>query len=300
MGWRSKAKAAIIICRWGSWPAWFPLVLRSIEPNRDFSFLLISDVRPDVPLPRNVHYHAVSLADLVERFRKAIPSFTLAPADLEPHALLHLRGGITMSAAKINDLKPMLGLALSDILAPYKWWGWVQEDVVLGNLSACVPSSLLSESDVISPRREKAIGTFMLFRNNESVNNAWRKSRDHARVVSDPDYMIFDEGWGKSHDALPIVLGREAHAGALRIANNFSLKQLEPRSPGAVRLRAFADDSNDIDINKTPLLLCWDRGSLYLNLRNGPERHSASTDYVSMPCLGAANPARRAYEEVHV
>ena len=90
------------------------------------------------------------------------------------------KGRRLASTAKINDLKPMLGQALADILAPYEWWGarhvpahahrtrsaalapstcgacrprgagWMQEDVILGDLFKCI-GPLLPDADVISP-----------------------------------------------------------------------------------------------------------------------------------------------------
>jgi len=98
-----------------------------------------------------------------------------------------------MSTSKVSDLKPMLGEIFARILAPYDFWGFIQEDVLLGRLNSCI-SPLLESFDVLSPfgGQLNASGVFMLFRNVDRINRLWRQSRDASRVLSDPAYLV----WG--------------------------------------------------------------------------------------------------------
>jgi len=159
------------------------------------TFHLLTDQRPPYRLPANVIHHNVPVAALMDRMRKAIgPGFRLRAPRGDPMTATadrHNPDGSTMSGSKMNDLKPMLGVAFADILRPYGWWGWVQEDVLVGDLRRCLPPNLLADSDVICPFSSKpSSGVMMLFRNNEYVNNLWSRSRDKNRVISNATYMV--------------------------------------------------------------------------------------------------------------
>jgi hypothetical protein len=73
-------------------------------------------------------------------------------------------GGVTasgVSSAKTNDLKPLLGEALAPLLAPYDWWGYLQEDLLVGDLANRFFSpSVLASADVISPYPVHASATW--------------------------------------------------------------------------------------------------------------------------------------------
>ena len=99
-----------------------------------------------------------------------------------------------MSSAKVNDLKPMLGEAFEqDLLRGYDFWGWLQEDVLVGNLRTMLTSAFLASADVICPFDAplNSSGTFMLFRNTRRVNRVWRLSRDAQRVLASRSYQTF-------------------------------------------------------------------------------------------------------------
>ena len=118
---------------------------------------------------------------------------------------------LKIPAAKVNDFKPMWGEAFSDWLAGYDWWGYLQEDVLLGRLAGhCLTAELLERFDIISPfwYPMNASGVFMLLRNTPRLTALWRRSSDADRVLSDPRYLVFDEWWGNSKDNFAAVIGR--------------------------------------------------------------------------------------------
>jgi len=184
-----------------------------------------------------------------------------------------------MSTSKVSDLKPMLGEIFARILAPYDFWGFIQEDVLLGRLNSCI-SPLLESFDVLSPfgGQLNASGVFMLFRNVDRINRLWRQSRDASRVLSDPAYLVWDEWWGELSDNFPALVGREAEAGRLRL----HLGDERIIRPGEAALRWFGDDLHIV--GRRPLLLCW--------LKNGAVVFNRGVDYEGMPCLGSAHAHR--------
>ena len=58
------------------------------------------------------------------------------------------------------------------------------------------------------------------------------------RVLSDPHYLVWDEWWGALRDSFPVLVGREAEAGRLRL----HLGDVRMKRIGQVDLRWFADD----------------------------------------------------------
>lgn len=176
---------ALVVARWGGWPAWTPLFLRTLGANPTVDFMLLSDATPaPLPLPANVRLYRVTLAQLLARLRRTVGVRlgTLTPGAAEG------KFGSGVSSAKTNDFKPMFGEAFADLLAPYDWWGHLQEDLLLGDLRAFATRALLSSRDVLCPYVAplNASGVLMLYRNAPHVNRVWRSSADAARVLSDP------------------------------------------------------------------------------------------------------------------
>ena len=207
---------ALLVCRWGGWPGWTPLLLRGFTLNPTIDFLLLADAppAPEALLPRNVRNVPLTLDALLARLRSTVGC-----------TLKTLRASGTFasgpSAAKTNDLKPMFGVAFADLLQPYDWWGYLQEDLLVGDLRAFATDALLARTDVICPYLPplNASGVLMLFRNAPHVTNLWRKSAAARRVLSEPRYLVFDEWWGAlaRDDNFARVLGREASAGRIRL-----------------------------------------------------------------------------------
>jgi hypothetical protein len=248
------ASLAFLVCRWGGWPGWTPLLLRGFALNPTVTFLLLSDASPAALLPPNVQFVHVTLEALLSRLRSTVGC-----------TLKSLRASGTFasgpSSAKTNDLKPFLGIVFSDLLRPYAWWGYLQEDLLVGDLRAFANEALLARADVICPYLAplNASGVMMLFRNTDGVNNVWRKSSAVRRVLSDPKYLVFDEWWGAlaNDDNFARVLGREASAGRLRL------------HMASARFKWMADDklyprTKGATVTTNPnFVACWARGKLW-------------------------------------
>mmetsp|Transcript_15352 Transcript_15352/g.29949 ORF Transcript_15352/g.29949 Transcript_15352/m.29949 type:complete len:468 (-) Transcript_15352:444-1847(-) len=280
----------LLILRWGGWPPWYPLVLKTMSTNHNIDFHLLSDTPPaQTPLPRNVYFHNVSVNNLLRRFTLIAQSKLTS---LRIGGLLGTNSN-TMSASKISDLKPMLGEVYQDLLQPYLYWGYLQEDVLLGNLQTCLQPLMDSRQtgrsgyDVISPYGLPGLsssGVFMLFRNDRFVNRLWRRSADAQRVLSDPNYLVWDEWWGTLKDPFPSVIARESKMGRLR---TILADETPRRAPGRYDVHFWGDDLNVV-ANRS-LVACWRDGAVYIN---------TARDYHHMPCVGTAPPSLGAAYEV--
>ena len=136
----------ILVGRWGGWPAWTPVFLRTLAANPTISFLLLSEEPPPNvgAMPANVEHHAWTLEALLRRLQRTVG---VRLRSLGASGVL--ANGV--SAAKVNDFKPMWGEAFESELRRFEWWGYMQEDVVLGDLRSLLTPALLGRADVICP-----------------------------------------------------------------------------------------------------------------------------------------------------
>ena len=108
----------LLVARWGGWPPWLPLLMRSYAANADVSFTLLGDLKPlahfstsspssSAPaavLPPNVRFVQLSTRALIERLVRTV-GFRATSLALNNH-----------STSKISDLKPMFGEVFADDL----------------------------------------------------------------------------------------------------------------------------------------------------------------------------------------
>ena len=269
------SRIGIVIARWQGWPGWTPLLIRTLAFNELIHFHLLSDVEPPVaPLPQNVLFHRWTLRHLLLRMQRTVG------LQLESISASGRQAGNDMSSAKINDLKPMLGEAFADLLRPYDWWGYLQEDLLVGDLTQCLSPALLRTYDVINSFGPpyNSSGVFMLFRNVPRVNRIWRLSSDASEVLRTSEYLIFDEWWGPLADDFSTVLGREHDKGTIRL-----WRPSDPPEPQTPHSHSHHESPNmfgdDLHIQTKPMLACWHRGELVHNGGSG-------VDYDQMPCMG--------------
>ena len=93
-----------------------------------------------------------------------------------------------------SDIRPMLADAFPGTVGGYEWWGWVETDVVLGDLDRLLPP-LLDRHDAISMFPDAVSGPLMLFRNDSACNGLYRRG-DWQWVLAEPSYCNYEETQG--------------------------------------------------------------------------------------------------------
>jgi len=96
-------------------------------------------------------------------------------------------------AYKLCDFKPAYGLIFSDILEKYDFWAQSDIDVIYGNIRSFMDYDMLHYYDFVSVRHDFATGVFALYRNNDLMNNLFKKSADYIKVFSNDEHFCFDE-----------------------------------------------------------------------------------------------------------
>lgn len=169
-------KIVLITCYFGKFPWYFNLFLKSCRCNPSVDFLIFSDADPGCTLPDNVTLVPFGIGDFNQ----------LATRKLELD--IHIR-----SAYKLCDFKPAYGAIFSEYIQGYDFWGITDIDIIFGRIREFMTTDLLNAYEVISVRDDYPTGSFMLFKNTNSVNRLYARSRDYRKVFTSDRHYCFDE-----------------------------------------------------------------------------------------------------------
>jgi hypothetical protein len=166
-----------VSCYFGSWPEYINLFLESCRCNPTVDFILFSDCGPLPESLPNVQVVEMKLDHIRERAREKIG--IREPAIRRPY--------------KLCDFRPAFGLMFREYISEYDFWGHTDIDLIYGDIRGSVKEDVLKRKDIISGKKYYLTGWFWLFRNNEEVNNLFRRSGDYEKVMSSEKNFVFDE-----------------------------------------------------------------------------------------------------------
>lgn len=95
-------------------------------------------------------------------------------------------------AYKLCDLKPAFGIIFADYLQDYDFWGYCDVDMIIGNLSNFLTEENLKNYDLVSASRGNP-GYMTIYKNNNDINNLFKKSPDYLKVFNSTESWRFDE-----------------------------------------------------------------------------------------------------------
>lgn len=160
----------------GEFPWYFDFFLKSCRFNPTVNFLIFTNNSTSVNCPENVKIIPFSL----DSFNKlASDKLNLTIKIERPY--------------KLCDLKPAYGVIFSEYIDNYDYWGITDIDIVFGRIREFITEELLAEYEVVSVRNDYPTGSFMLFKNEEKINNLFRCSRDYIIVFTSQKHYCFDE-----------------------------------------------------------------------------------------------------------
>lgn len=159
-----RNKAIIITSRFGSVSDFFGLWLKSASLNKEFDFLVLTDLDFDYKSDNIKFFKFKSFADFIHLVNNK----------------LGFKTGIT-TPFKTADLRPAYSYLFDDILkqnyqschndnGKYDFWGYADTDMILGKLSHFINDKILDNCDVF-----QSWGHFTLIRNDERFNSLFRK-----------------------------------------------------------------------------------------------------------------------------
>ncbi|QCX37204.1 hypothetical protein FF125_01640 [Aureibaculum algae] len=166
----------LINCYFGKFPWYFNLFLKSCSYNASVDFIIFSDDITEYNLPKNVE----------------IVPFTLR--NFNALATEKLKFEVNVEKAyKLCDFKPAYGIIFSEFVNEYEFWGMTDIDIIFGRIREFITEELLNNYEVISVRNDYPTGSFMLFKNNNEINNLFKKSKDYKKVLTSDIHYCFDE-----------------------------------------------------------------------------------------------------------
>jgi len=161
----------------GNYPWYFPYFLRSCRYNPTVDFLIFTGNQDTlIHLPPNVKIIPYS----IEQFK--------ADASKKLGFKIAIERGY-----KLCDFKPAYGYIFQDYIKDYDFWGYCDVDVIFGNIRSFMTDDVLNEYDIISARHDYLTGCFSLYRNNPTMRELFKQSKDYRKVFTEPRNFFFDE-----------------------------------------------------------------------------------------------------------
>lgn len=169
-------RIAVLALWFGKLPEYFPLWMRSLEVNKEYDFILLTDDTVEYSTPENLRVIRTTLPEIKNRIVEMLkikPNFD--------------------KAYKMCDFRPAYGELFQDYLNGYEFWGYCDIDLMFGRLADFVTPEILSRYKKVFNR-----GHFTLYKNEPSVNNLYRLSEtiDAIKILESPHCFIFDEWHG--------------------------------------------------------------------------------------------------------
>jgi hypothetical protein len=148
--------------------------------------VIVGDHHPSYELPPNVHHVLITWNELVDRVYQRIFNGE-EPGDLRKAGFY-----------KVVDMKPLFAHIFPEIVEDYDWWGHMDNDLILGNVTHFLTQDLLEQSDIICPIKDhKTWGPFMLYRNSKQINELFRLAElPLEQIIARKTPWFFDE-WGQ-------------------------------------------------------------------------------------------------------
>lgn len=169
-------KIVIVIPYFGQLPFWMPYFLLSCEFNPSVNWVIISDQKYKLAVPKNVKFIHQSYISYCE-FVSAKLNIDFYPS----------------SPYKLCDIKPALGYIHSELIQNYDFWGFGDLDLIYGDLRAYFNEERLSQKSLFSTMATRVSGHLCLIRNDSKLNTAFMKIKDWKLIFEDNRHYAFDE-----------------------------------------------------------------------------------------------------------
>ena len=243
---KSEKLVCFIIPYFGTLPDYFPVFLRSCEINRNFEWLLLTDDHTDYNYPENVNVIYTTFAELRERAEACFPFEISLP-----------------SPKKLCDFKPTYGFLFQEELKPYKYWGYCDIDLVLGDLNA-----FLDEAELGKYKKHFYLGHMSIYENTPEMRTLFMqghpRKEDGAQlfgymdVLGNPSNMVFDE-WSDTVETVNQV----AEAKGVSINPSFPMFDIRPWRSRFFSIVFDPGIHDGIHNSRDNYVVAWENGKLY-------------------------------------
>ncbi len=171
-------KICLIHIYLGKLPVWFSSFAKTCNANQDINFLFLTDDLSHNYTSTNIKNVKFSKKDFNQLAKEKL---CIEPSLLHPY--------------KLCDFKPAFGKLFEDYLTTYDFWGYCDNDMLLGDISRYLPVDMLENIDVLSTESDFMAGPFSIFRNSAAVNNLYMKISNFRYYLEFPEYQALDENF---------------------------------------------------------------------------------------------------------
>lgn len=200
----------------GPWRPWIELTLHSFARNPAFQLHIVAPEPPSTSLPANVSFHRFDAAELSRRIGR----------------LLGVEYQLKR-AYKLCDFRPAFADLFADILAPYPFWGWCDEDIIWGNLERFFTPKLLNSYDIVASTRCSISGQFIVIRRGERTHSLYRSiPRWREMLLEQQTSFAMDE---RPLNTAALEQEKKGHLRVLR-------RQFQTHDVNSVEWNAWADE----------------------------------------------------------
>jgi hypothetical protein len=168
---------AVLTCWYGPYPWYLPYFIHSCTYNPTIDFIIITDNKQLIPnKPQNIKIVSKTIEEIKLTACKKL--------------------GFTVNIDypyKLCDFKPAYGFLFSELIKGYDFWGQSDLDIIYGDIRSFITDEMLNTYDFISLRHDYTTGCFALYKNNETMNSFFMRSKDYKTVFGNPQHYCFDE-----------------------------------------------------------------------------------------------------------
>eukprot|EP00928_Gymnodinium_smaydae_P079526 TRINITY_DN63428_c0_g1_i1.p1 TRINITY_DN63428_c0_g1~~TRINITY_DN63428_c0_g1_i1.p1 ORF type:complete len:348 (+),score=36.03 TRINITY_DN63428_c0_g1_i1:81-1124(+) len=184
------ASIGILIMLFGEWPPWFPWYLETATRNRHIDFHIVHDSDASnvverlvlAGMPSNVWFHYEAFESL--RARAIDAGLVDVPSELYKASC---------------NLRPYYGSLYQHILAPYRFWGWGDHDVIYGRLDRFYNIETLEKFDAVGTGCcNRTNGPLSFFRMTEDIINMAKTKRYRINISKRNSDERFQYAFDKS------------------------------------------------------------------------------------------------------
>lgn len=144
---------------YGNLPNYFNIWLNTAKNNSTIEFCIITDcIKDPSTLPKNIKLLYLSF----EEFKEQIQNKFYFPVSIKNYG-------------RISQFRPALAYIFPDIVKKYDYWGFIECDLIMGDIRAFITDDILENYDKLFK-----LGHFQIFKNNQKMNTLFMQKARSA------------------------------------------------------------------------------------------------------------------------
>lgn len=243
-----RNRVAFIIPYFGKLPDMYYLWLKSAEAecNKIYDFKIYTDIAEINGNDKNIQVKRMRFDDFVNKIQSNYKF------DIQCN-----------KAIKVCDFRPAFGEIFKEDLRDYDWWGYVEWDLIMGDLSKYITDEILDKYEKLY-----VLGHMALFKNIDKINTIYKltaKKNDltYKEIFQNPENCSFEElARGKEN------INEICYKNNIKMYNDNTYADIYPYNYSFIR--SIHNNEQSLKENKlvrihdkTPEIFAYEKGCVY-------------------------------------